>query len=288
MGKKLLWLVLWLSFCQLATAFELYQSRQLDNNLFSFNDDGKRQLIHLTTLDWQPYVGADMCGLGWVTQVVVHGLMQQGYAAKVEILPWKRAVMMVETGQADILFPEYDIGKEADSDIVSGKKRLDLLELSEGFPSGPLMFWKRKDYATAWNGQYESIKGERIGVVDGYENTTEFDMLMKNGFFAISKAPSDLLNLKKLYNNRVNLIVGDPFVFRHLIHTHFSAQEAEAYLARLEPLYPVMEEKSLYLAFSTKKPGYPAILAGMNEQLKQMATSGELQKIQAATERCLP
>ncbi len=257
---------------------------------YVFNKGGDKQ-ITITTLDWPPYIAEFMCGQGWVQQVVVAIFASQGYEVRSQFYPWKRAVKTVEQGLSDALYPEYFIPKDSPSDFFPGKKRRELLGLSEGFQGGPLAFWKRSTMPFRFDGNLETLKGRRIGVVAGYENSPEFDRLAEQGYFTIDPATDDLINLKKLYNGRVDLIVGDPNVFELTIKQAvalerggLTLEEAETYLRTLETVYPVIEEKFLYLAFSKKSPQYEEHLKVFNRVLKEFQEAGEIDRLREVFE----
>lgn len=281
--KAWIWslLLLFLSGASLS-AFELFEAQQLDESNYLYNASGSQE-VHLTTLDWEPYVGRSLCGQGWVTQTIVAAFAQQNYRVKVEFLPWDDAVARAELGEVDALFPEYFISDTHNSNVIPNKKRLELLALGNEFPGGALMFWGREGY-TGWDGTFASIKGEKIAVVDGYVNTAEFDVLMNEGYFQITKGANDVANLRSLLKGDVNLIVGDPFVFRHLLRSSVPPEERQ--LAKLEPLYPVLEEKSLYVAFARDRAGMLKRIAQFNESLERIQGLGELGNIQETTANC--
>ncbi|MER8149753.1 hypothetical protein ABS241_20405, partial [Acinetobacter baumannii] len=57
--------------------------------------------------------------------------------------------------------------------------------------------------------QLEDLAPYRIGVVEGYVNTREFDTLMVNKRLNTFAVDEDLLNLRKLQRNRLDLAVID-------------------------------------------------------------------------------
>ncbi len=288
MKRVLILLFCFLSFVSFASVtvdffydgkFQKYQGVKIKTKTFLYNP-GKEKKISLSTLEWPPYIGSDLYGHGWVNQLAAAIFLSQGYTVEIAFYPWARAVMLTELGYSDILFPEYLIPLEAKSDIVNGKKRRELLEMSAKFNGGPIAFFKRKDFDIEFSGDLRELEDNSIGVVSGYENTPKFDKLMTDGFFKkISKAKNDFINLRKLHLKRVQLIIGDPYVFKFLIKTKLSPAEKKEFLDDLEILHPTLAYNHLYLAFSKKNKNLKRDLKIFNETLKKFKKSGEIKRI---------
>ncbi|MBF0353311.1 MAG: transporter substrate-binding domain-containing protein [SAR324 cluster bacterium] len=254
------------------------KGEKLSDNSFLFNK-GATKKIKIATLDWAPYIGQDICKQGWVQQLTIAILASQGYEITSAFYPWARAVSNVEKGTEDLLYPEYFIESEAPSDVVKGSKRLDNLALSGRFPGGPLAFMKRKGETDHYQGDFQNLKGEKIGVVSGYQNTPEFDSLMDQGFFSTDKATDDLINAKKLVNKRINLIIGDPAVIRFTIATSLKDAEAKSILNQLETVKPLIQYNHLYFALSKKKSDWALTLELINRTIAEFEASGEMFRI---------
>lgn len=236
---------------------------------------GAQKKISITTLNWAPYIGENICRQGWVQQLTIALLASLGYEITSTFLPWARTVAVAETGAADILYPEYFIESTAPSDVYKGTNRIEHLALSRKFPGGPISFIKRKGEQDLFKGNLFNLKNEKIGVVRGYQNTPEFDAFMDIGFFNISQAVDDLMNAKKLVNNRINLIIGDPAVIRFsIVSSTLSQNEKQRMLQNLEVVQPSIQYNYLYYAVSKKKPFWKTTLQTLNAAMEQFETSG--------------
>lgn len=255
-----------------------FRGEVLKDGSFEFNPDADKS-VTLATLDWAPYIDRDICGQGWVQQVVVGTFIRKGYRVVSYFVPWKRAVAMTERGMVDALYPEYTISPIAMSDIFPKKKRLDLLEMSEPFPGGSVSFWKRKDTDFTFDGNLLALRNVSIGVVSGYENTPEFDALMDQKYFAVNTSMNDWANVRKLYGGRISLIVGDPEVFKFAIRQNLSAEMAAKYEEELETVLPHLAEHPLFLAFSKQKDNYMEKLEDFNDSLTDLRNNDELNRI---------
>jgi len=259
-----------------------YSVKQIGKK-YRFNPQSKK-ILHLATLNWPPYIGENLCNKGWVFQFTVALLVSKGYQVNVYFYPWARSVKLVELGKMDILFPEYFIEDSAPSDVVLGKKRSELLVLSNKFPGGKVSLLKRKDQPFDFNGNLEKLKGELIGVVRGYQNTPEFDTMMDNHFFEVINAVDELQLMRLLYAKRVKLIVGDPKVFRYSVkNSKLSEKAKKDILSTIEEVSPSLEYNNLYFAVSNKYSQWKALINDINLALVEFEQSGETSRFVALT-----
>ncbi len=250
------------------------------NNTYVFNAGAKKK-VSLSTLEWAPYIGQNICKQGWVQQLTVALLTSQGYEVTVSFYPWARTISMAEKGRVDILFPEYFIEPTAPSDVIKGTKRTDHLALSSPIPGGPIALLKRKDFKTPFKGDLTALKGQHIGVVRGYQNTPEFDALMDNGFFRIDNSVDDLMNAIKLSKNRVDYIVGAPSVIFFSIKTgkHLSEKMKKTTTNSIEVVEPPLQYNNLYYAVSKKNPEWKVLLQTLNEAIASFEKGGTTRQI---------
>ena len=246
---------------------------------YRFNEDSSK-VINLATLNWPPYISEDVCNKGWVFQFTVAILVSKGYQVNVHFYPWARSVMLVEQGKMDILFPEYFIESSAPSDAVLGKKRRELLVLSNKFAGGDLSLLKRKGYAFDLQADLGNLKGKIIGVVRGYQNTPEFDAMMDAKQFAVVEAVDELQLVKLLVAKRVDLIIGDPSVFTYSVnYSNLSNRNKQALLNSIEKIEPALKYNHLYYAISNSYPKRNQLLDDINLALLEFQQSGETDRL---------
>jgi len=242
---------------------------------YRFNASSNK-VLNLATLNWPPYISEDVCNKGWVFQFTVALLVSKGYQVNIHFYPWARSVMLVEKGTMDILFPEYFIESSAPSDAVQGKKRRELLVLSNKFSGGELSLLKRQGVAFDLHEDLSNLKGKIIGVVRGYQNTPEFDAMMDSKQFSIVEAVDELQLVKLLVAKRVDLIVGDPKVFSYSVnYSSLSNRNKQALLNGIEIVEPALKYNHLYFAISNKYPQWHQLLDDVNLALLAFQQSGE-------------
>ena len=255
-------------------------------NGYRFNGDSNK-VVNLATVNWPPYISEYACNKGWVFQFTVALLVSKGYQVNIHFYPWARSVMLVEQGKMDILFPEYFIESSAPSDAVLGKKRRELLVLSNKFSGGDLSLLKRKGYAFNLQQNLGNLKGKIIGVVRGYQNTPEFDAMMDAKQFDVVEAVDELQLVKLLVAKRVDLIIGDPSVFIYSVnYSNLSNRNKQALLNSIEKIEPAIKYNHLYYAISNSYPNHHQLLDDINLALLEFKQSGETNRFIEAGSGC--
>lgn len=227
-----------------------------------------------------PYIGEDLCGQGWVQQVVVSIFISLDYEVHSYFLPWKRAVAMTEMGEVDALYPEYNIALDAVSVTDPHKYRRDMLIQSAPFPGGNVAFVKRRDSSFEFSGDLQDIIGQSVGVVAGYENSPEFDALMRDKLFFVSESVDDWTNIRKLHAGRVGVIVVDPAVLESSAKHFLGENNGQKFLKELQILQPYLISQPLHLAFSANAfKQFPEKLHDFNRGLSKLTESGKFQQL---------
>ncbi len=224
--------------------------------------------IKLATLEWPPYVGKKLKQQGYVHEVVVTALERVGYEVQIQYVPWPRALREVSLGEVDAIFPTYYT-----------PERSRQLAFSEPFAGGPVGLYKRRDTPATYpvdprSNPVAALRGVReysVGVVRGYANPLALENV---DFLTQEAAKNDLVNLRRLYHKRVDLIVIDKFVADYLLETSL-----KEYRPELEFMQPPLEIKYFYLAFSLKDPNHQAKLKAFNRGLALIREDGTLDRI---------
>lgn len=223
----------------------------LSTNL-SFSED---KVIQLTSLDWPPYSSKSLDQQGASVAVAKEAFKAMGYTLKVSFFPWSRAVALAkDSSQYSGYFPEYFSDDTAKDFIYSAP-----------MGSGPLGFAERKDKSINWS-KLAELKSYRIGVVQDYINTTDFDAMVASKALKSSVTTSDEKNLKKLVSGRVDLAVVDKNVMNYLFKT---APGLSKKAAEVQFNSTLLEDKKLFICFK-KGPKGEKLAKIYNEGLKKI------------------
>jgi polar amino acid transport system substrate-binding protein len=245
---------------------------------YRFNEDSNK-VINLATLNWPPHISEELCNNGWVFQFTVALLVSRDYQVNINFYPWSKSVMLVEQGQMDILFPTYFIESSAPSDAQIGRNRRELLVLSNKFSAGELSLLKRTGDSFNLQGNLANLKDKVIGVVQGYQNTPEFDAMMDSKQFETVEAVDELQLVKLLVAKKVDLIIGDPRVFTFSVnYSNLSNSNKQALLDRIERVEPTLQGNHLYFAISNQYQQWRQLLDDMNLAILAFQQSGETER----------
>lgn len=160
--------------------------------------------LRLSTLEWPPFVGRDLPDQGTTGARVRRICAVAGLEPLMFFLPWRRVLMEARTGAAQGYFPEYRSASREKEFYFSKAVGCSVVGLVH--KSGMTLNWTR----------LEDLAAYRIGVVDGYVNTEEFDRLVDMGILHPIKCNSDELALRMIEAGRIDAAVMDRAVFRHL------------------------------------------------------------------------
>ena len=214
------------------------------------------KIVRLTSLDWPPYSGKSLDQQGASVAVAKAAFKAMGYQLKVDFFPWSRAVILARDSDSQYsgYFPEYFSENIAEEFIYS-----------DPMGSGPLGFAERKDKSISWT-TLADLKPYRIGIVQDYINTAEFDAMIANKSLKSSVTTSDDKNLKKLVGGRIDLAVVDKNVMNYLFRTLPSlARKAN----ETQFNSTLLAEKKLFICFK-KGPQGENIANIYNEGLKKI------------------
>lgn len=214
------------------------------------------KVVHLTSLDWPPYSSKSLKQQGASVAVAKAAFKEMGYELKVKFFPWSRAVAFAKDQKSEYsgYFPEYYSEDTAKEFIYS-----------EPMGSGPLGFAERKNNTIPWE-QLTDLKKFRIGIVQDYINTTEFDQMVSNKSLKVSTTTSDTKNLLKLVNDRLDLAVIDKNVMNYLFKTD-KALAKKSNEAQFN--VKLLEDKKLFICFKKGKKG-EELTKIYNEGLKKI------------------
>ena len=215
--------------------------------------------VTLATLNWKPYVGKEIAGGGFTTEIVRQAFKRAGYQIKISYMPWVRVLSDVENGVFHAMYPAY-----------YSESRSQVYALSDPIASGPLVLCKRSDRPLQYH-SLEDLKPYSIGVVRGYVNTADFD----NAHYLNKKTVnSDKQNLLKVLTGRIDLIVIDMYTALQIIDSAIPQAKG-----KVDFMKPPLEVKPLYVGFSRNRAGYRKRLEAFNQALREMKNEGLVQKI---------
>ena len=146
---------------------------------------------------WPPYQFESRGRLtGFSTETVQAVYRRMGTPIRsLEIFPWKRAMDIVESGNAEGLF---SVSRTRDREIFARFPEEPLFE-------APWIIWTRRDTPIR---TMDDLKGKSVGVVIGYSYTPEFWEFIQT-YCKVEKVTTDDINLHKLANHRLDAVAAE-------------------------------------------------------------------------------
>jgi polar amino acid transport system substrate-binding protein len=219
----------------------------------------EKVIVLANETSWEPHYGKELKNGGYTTEITREALKRVGYELKIKWLPWKRALVMAEKGIFDGLGASYYT-----------TQRAKVFEYSNIVANTQTVFFKLKDKDIKYL-KLEDLKPYKIGIGAGYaypKSFTDADYLNKEIANKLE------LNVKKLLNKRVDLIIGSKKVILSSINKNFKDDND-----KFEMVLPPLESLPLYISFSKKSPNYLQKIKDFNRGLDMIKSDGTYDKI---------
>ncbi|MFC3531859.1 substrate-binding periplasmic protein [Vogesella facilis] len=216
-----------------------------------------RQVV-LTATEFPPYTSTAQPEDGVMVALTRAAFAQRGLQLRVEFRPWARALAGAQDGRfAGVLALWYS------------PERAERLFYSLPLFSTTVGFYARCDRPIDVS-SLPMLQRYRIGTVRGYKNPDSFEQAGLRGI----DADDDLINLKKLAANRLELALMDREVGRYL-----QEQQLDKTASRLCWQEPAVEAMPLYIGFSKRHPDGGMLQTEFNLGMTMLRQSGDYLRI---------
>lgn len=199
---------------------------------------------------------------GYMVDIVKAVFEPLGHTITYVELNWPRAKLYTLEGRFDGIFAAWP----------SGEPRFVYPELSHGVSANGLFVTKESDWTYEGPG---SFTNKTVGLIVDYTYGEDFESSIQEygraSYVAGDKALE--LNLSKLALNRLDLVVEDVNVFR------YTAREMG--LADRFRLAAAVQPDDIYIAFSPEAPDAEALAKALDEGMRRLRKSGDLDRILA-------
>lgn len=215
--------------------------------------------IQLMSTDYPPYFAAELPNGGPLTEIVTAAFAQAGHRVAIEFVPWNRALEYGKAGRVDGLHGAWH-----------SREREKWFIFSDPLPGNELIFYKRRGTQPEKFTSYEDLKPFTIGIVKAYRNPKAFEATD----LYTDAAVSDQVNLRKLANGRIDLVLIDRAVAEYILAT-----ELTEYKDQLVALEPPLEHLPLYVMISRKVENRLEIANDFNRGLAKIVEQGRVVEI---------
>lgn len=221
-------------------------------------------LVLLANGEWPPYTSQHLERYGVYSHIVSEAFALEGMTVKYEFFPWKRSYVYVKDGDCD--------GSLTWAPTPEKKQ--------EVFFSDPVfqhtkVFFHLKNFPFDWT-TMDDLKAISIGATALYTYGDEFDQAAKNGRIQAEYTTTDILNLKKLRERRIQIFPSDINVGYDLVNTNFTPEEIGLFTHHPKPI-----QKAFTCVIFTKKNPEKSLLLleTFNRGLGKLKEQGTYDKL---------
>lgn len=217
--------------------------------------------VILANIEFPPYSSQNLLNGGFSSELITVAFHTQGYKTIYKWVPWARGLKKAKTGEYDGLCQGWH-----------RKDREKWFIFSSPYAASEVVFFKRKKTKIDFNGDYSRLRSFRIGTVRGYANPPEFDVLKDQ--LQIDEVTKDSLNLKKLYNRRLDLVLIDRYVALSIL-----GSELQSFKDGLVQVKPSLQIDPLHIMFSRKVKNVREIADAFAKGMQTIEINGRKSEI---------
>lgn len=219
--------------------------------------------IEIVTLDYPPYeYEEDGVIKGIAVDLVEEAFDRLNQPINIRMVPWARALALVEEGKADAIFTAY---KTPERELFCDYSNEVLIDQT-------VSLFVRSDSTIEFDGNLSLMEGYTFGTVRKISYGSVFDQAVEQGMIShIEETRSGEKNMAMLILNRVDILVSNKYGAYDILNKLGREDD-------VRELDPEVQTVPSYLAFS-KKRGLGHIRDQFDFTLKEMKMDGTYQKI---------
>ena len=191
--------------------------------------------------------------------IVSAAMDRAGISVRLEIRPWKRALL------------EVDEGKSGIGGIYQNEDRMQKYDFSDPIMTENIAVYFNTAKPVVFHA-VPDLYGKTIGVIRGWSYGSAFDIARQNGLVKVEEVSGDHSNFMKLADGRVDAILS--------IEESGRAILATGRFGKIGQSRPYLASNKAYLAFA-KSAQRKDVLAGFNKALATMRHDGSFERIVA-------
>lgn len=218
---------------------------------------------NLVTLQYPPYeYEEEGIKKGFIIEIMQEIFNNLNLDYNIEVLPWKRAMSMVKNGDSDLIFTIYK-NDEREEYIDFSDEILVMQKAS--------FFTLKENNEIRYFGDFDNLINYKIGTEFDVSYGKKFDKAVAKGLLCRHDVINSEINVKKLINKRVELIVSNEYGALYFLKKHKA-------LDRIKKLEPAIEEIPSYIGFS-KKNNLEGVKKMVEDELRRLKANGRYQEI---------
>lgn len=196
---------------------------------------------------------------GIISQIATEALMLSGNDLDIELVPWSRALAMIQSQKKDLLIGAWYT-----------EERNAYLRYSEPIYESEIAFVSHENKSFKYSG-LESLRGLSVGTLPNYTYSPHF---LAATHFNKVEAHDLVTNLKNVVNGRLDATLDDRFVLQHVIRQLPSASQS-----KLVIIDPTFIKKNIYIAANRDDPRSEELIGLINKGVLKLKRSGRYLEI---------
>jgi len=194
---------------------------------------------------------------GMLVDLVTEAFRRAGHPVEIKLMPWARCLKEAKTGEVDGVFSSFKL-----------PERTQFLAFSkEVLNTQVIVFFARRDSTLSFDGDMNSVRDVKIGIINGTSYGTKFDTAVKDNVLRqVDQTDSIDSNVQKLALGRVDLIVS----YRDVA---IDAAKRLDLFQKIKEVSPPLEMVPSYLAF-TKVRDFSKLSDAFDAELALMKQDG--------------
>ncbi len=219
--------------------------------------------ILVATSEYPPFCGSCLLHNGFFNHVVKRSFESEGINVKYEYYPWARAFKLASTGVVPAVSYIYNTRERRENYLMSDLiiyEEIDFLLLSPTKLKG--------------NNLKEALKGLTVGLTGDYSQPEQFMKLVEENEVDCEYAKTDRLNVGKLLKSRVDAVLINRNVGKHILEKYFPGRADEVYFDKRFSF-----KQQGVLGFPIHRPASPYLVDKFNKGLRRIKESGEFDKM---------
>lgn len=217
---------------------------------------GAAEKWKIASLEWPPFTGKTLPDGGAGTAILREALKAEGIELEIEFIPWSRAIKVAKDSSYVGYYPAWP------EDVIDGFSKSDIIFKS------PVGIAELVAKPLAWE-KLEDLKGKKIGTVQDYGNTAEFNALVKSGVILTEVVTDDATNVRKIAAGRID----GAFIDLNNLEWMIKKEVKEA-KGKVQANKKALGEKNLHLALNNATS-----TTNINDKLKKGLAKINVDKI---------
>ena len=215
--------------------------------------------VVMCTVPWAPFYDPGLEDDGFISEISRAAFRAAGHEAKLEFMPWARAMLEVRQGDRHVLMGAYYTDERAETYIASDR----IYTTSVGLVA-------LKDLGVSSYGELRDLSEYTIGYGRGWATTDEFD---NADYLDKEAADNNVLNVRKLYAGRIDMIAMNFDRFSQIAADEGFDPDRAVFLD------PPLQSSGLYLMASRAIENPETLIEEFNEGLEAIRQNGRYDEI---------